>query len=58
MEKEKAEKIKSFNNYCIMESSTEGASRRTMILWKRSLFLGTVLNANKNFMVIKIKNID
>lgn len=58
MDKETAEKIKSFNNYYTMAISSEGASGGTMILWKRSLFLGTLLNANKHFMVIKIKNID
>ena len=38
MDKENAEKIKSFNNYCIMASSSEGASRVKVILWKQSIF--------------------
>ena len=58
MEKERAKKIKSFNDYCIKASSSEGASRCTMVLWKKTYFSGTILNGSKNFMVEKITSID
>lgn len=56
MKKDKAEKLKSFNNYCIMVSSFEGVSRGTTILCKNYLFSGTFLDANKHLMVVKLKN--
>lgn len=58
MQKERVEKIKSFNDYYIEASSSEGASRGTMMLWKKSYFLGTIFNASKHFMVAKITSID
>ena len=51
MEKERAENIKSFNDYCIKASSLEGASGGTMMLWKKSYFSRIVLNASKYLMV-------
>ena len=56
MDKEKDKKIKSFNNYYIMASSLEGASGGMMILWKKSLFTGTFLDANKHLMVVKLES--
>ena len=57
MDKKKAENLKSFNNYYIMASSSELTSGGTIIMQKLPLFLGTLLNANKHFMVVKIKSI-
>ena len=56
MEKERAEKIKSVNDYCTKASSLEGALGGTMMLW--NFFLGTILNASKHLMVAKITSID
>ena len=58
MEKERAEKIKSFNEYCLKASSSKGASGGTLILWKKSYFSGFVLNESKPFMVVKITSIN
>lgn len=56
MEKEKVEKLKSSNNYCIMASSFEGTFGGMMILWKYSLFSGNLLDANKHLLVVKLKS--
>ena len=58
MEKEKGEKIKYFKGYCLKESSSEGASGGTLMLWKKNYYSGTILNASKHLMVVKITSID
>ena len=58
LEKERVEKIKSFNEYYLKASSSEGASRGTMMLWRKSYFLGFVLNERKHFMVVRITSIN
>ena len=58
MEKQKAEQIKSFKDYCLKASSYEGASRGTLMMWKSKYYLGTILNASKHLMVVKITSID
>ena len=54
MEKEKVEQIKSFKDYCIKASSLEGALGGTLMLWKKSYYSRTILNASKHFMVAKL----
>ena len=58
MEKEKAEQIKSFKDYCLKASSSEGASGGTLMLWKKKYYSGTVLAASKYLMVVRITSID
>lgn len=40
-----------------MESSYEGALGGTLIMWKDSIFSGTLIDANKHFNVAKIHNL-
>lgn len=56
IEKDKSKKPKSFNNYCIMASSSEGAFGGMPLLWKRSFFSGTLLDSNKHLMLVKLKS--
>ena len=58
MEKERAKQIKSFKDYCIKASSSEGASGGALMLWKKSYYSRIVLNASKHFMVVKITSND
>ena len=58
MEKERAEKIKSFNEYYLKASSSEGASGVTVMLWKKSYLLGFFLNESNHFMMVKITSIN
>ena len=58
MEKERAEKINSFKDYCLKASNSEGASGGTLILWKKSLFSIFILNETKHFMVVKMTNLN
>ena len=58
MEKERFEKIKYFNEYCLKASILEGTLGGTIILWKKSYFLGFVLNERKHFMMVKMTSIN
>ena len=55
--KEKVEQIKSFKNYSINASSSEGASGGTLMLWKKN-YSGTILFDSKHLMIAKITNFD
>lgn len=57
MEKGKVKSLKSFNNYGLMASSFEGASGGTLVMRKKSMFFGTLMDANKHFVAIKILNL-
>ena len=58
MEKERAKKIKSFNEYYLKASSLEGALGGTIMLWKKSYYSSFVLNERKHFMVVRITSIN
>ena len=58
MDKEKAEQIKSFKDYCLKASSVEGASGGTLMMWKSKYYIGTVLKTSKHLMVVKISSND
>ena len=58
MNKEKAEQIIAFKIYTINANSSKGASRGTLMLWKKKCYSGTILIASKYLMIVKITSVD
>ena len=56
MDKVKAENLKSFKNYSIMPSSSKGALGGTLIMWKHSPFIGSLMDVNKHLIAVKIQS--